>query len=92
VTDEIALNPEYFFERREGEILQTLVHEMVYLWQEHFGKPGRRGYDNPEWARKMEGIGLMPSSTGKPGGKKSGGKVGDYVIAGGCFEKITAEV
>jgi len=45
-----------------------------------------------KWARKMEGIGLMPSSTGKPGGKKSGGKVGDYVIAGGCFEKITAEV
>jgi len=92
VTDEIALNPEFFVEQRKGEIFQTLVHEMVHLWQEHLGKPGRRGYHNREWAAKMESIGLMPSSTGEQGGKKTGDKVGDYVITGGLFEKVTAEV
>lgn len=72
MTDEIAMNPSYFGVVPLLEILQTLVHEMAHLWQFHFGEPGRRGYHNKEWAEKMEAIGLMPSSTGKPGGKKTG--------------------
>jgi predicted SprT family Zn-dependent metalloprotease len=68
------------------EILQTIAHEMVHLWQFHFGTPGRRGYHNKEWAAKMESIGLMPSDTGKEGGKKLGEKMADYVIEGGQFE------
>jgi hypothetical protein len=33
----------------------------------------------------MEEIGLMPSSTGAPGGKKTGQKMSDYIIPGGVF-------
>lgn len=88
-TDEIAMNPDYFASIPLVEILQTLVHEMVHLWQEHFGKPSRSCYHNWEWARKMEALGLMPSSTGQPGGKKIGQSMNDYVIPGGRFDKAT---
>ena len=88
-TDEIAMNPDYFAVIPLVEILQTLVHEMVHLWQAHFGTPSRAGYHNREWARKMEHIGLMPSDTGCPGGKKVGQSMNDYVIAGGRFEVAT---
>lgn len=88
-TDEIALNPEYFAVVPMVEVLQTLVHEMAHLWQEHFGKPSRACYHNMEWADKMEAIGLMPSHTGQPGGKRVGQSMGDYVIAGGLFDHAT---
>src|SRR5260370_31372709 len=39
--DEIALNPATFHGRSDPEILSTLVHEMVHLWQRHCGQPGR---------------------------------------------------
>ncbi|WP_425545074.1 hypothetical protein, partial [Caenispirillum bisanense] len=55
-------------------------------WQHHHGKPGRGRYHNLEWAAKMESIGLMPSDTGAPGGKRTGDSVSDYVIKGGAFE------
>ena len=65
--------------------MSTFAHEMVHHWQEHFGTPPRNGYHDREWAAKMISIGLMPSSTGKPGGKKTGYHVSDYVIEGGPF-------
>lgn len=37
----------------------------------------------------MEAIGLMPSETGQPGGKRTGQAMGDYVIAGGLFDQAT---
>lgn len=91
-TDEIALNPSYFGVVPLLEILQTIVHEMAHAWQFHFGEPGRRGYHNKEWAGKMEAIGLMPSSTGQPGGAKTGEKMADYAIQGGRFLLATAEL
>lgn len=87
--DEIAMNPSYFGVVPLLEILQTLVHEMAHAWQAHFGDPGRRSYHNKEWAEKMEAIGLMPSDTGKPGGKKTGEKMADYAIEGGLFMQAT---
>jgi hypothetical protein len=39
VTDEIALNPVHFANRQPIEVLATLTHEMVHLWQHHNGKP-----------------------------------------------------
>src|SRR5262249_14968218 len=72
VTDEIALNPATFGSRTPPEILSTLVHEMVHLWQHHFGKPSRRTYHNKEWAAKMKAVGLVPSDSGEPGGKETG--------------------
>lgn len=87
--DEIALNPEYFVVVPMIEVLQTLVHEMTHLWQAHFGTPSRSCYHNAQWANKMEEIGLMPSETGMPGGKRVGQSMGDYPIAGGRFEQAT---
>jgi hypothetical protein len=85
ITDEIALNPAYFAVVPLVETLQTLVHEMCHLWQQHYGKPGRGRYHNEQWAGKMESIGLMPTSTGKPGGKRTGDMMADYAIEGGAF-------
>lgn len=83
--DEIAMNPAYFSVVPPEENMQTLVHEMCHLWQHHFGTPGRGKYHNKEWADKMESIGLMPSDTGKPGGKRTGDSMADYAIEGGLF-------
>lgn len=83
--DEICLNPSYFAVIPLTEIMATLVHEMVHLWQAHFGDPGRGRYHNDEWANRMESIGLMPSSTGRPGGKRTGDRIADYPIVGGRF-------
>lgn len=90
--DEIALNPGYWASCSIEETLSTLVHEMCHQWQHHFGTPGRRGYHNREWASKMEAIGLMPSSTGQPGGKRTGERMGDYIIEGGAFALACADL
>ncbi len=83
---EISLNPDVL-DLPPVESMQTLVHEQVHLWQHEFGTPSRRTYHNSEWAGKMEVVGLMPSETGKPGGKKTGQNMQDYVIEGGPFER-----
>lgn len=83
--DELSVNPEYFAKYPLMEICQTLCHEMIHIWQAHFGNPGRRGYHNVQWARKMTEIGLIPSSTGKPGGEKTGEYMMDYVLYEGHF-------
>lgn len=90
--DEIALNPLHFEERGDVEVLSTLAHEMVHLWQHHFGKPGRGRYHNREWADRMKTIGLYPSDTGKPGGKEIGDSMTHYVIEGGPFERAASEL
>lgn len=85
-TDEIAMNPRYLVTRGDAESLSTLVHEQVHLWQQHFGKPGRGRYHNMQWAHKMESLGLMPSDTAQPGGKKVGDSVSHYIVKGGPFD------
>jgi predicted SprT family Zn-dependent metalloprotease len=84
-THELAINPEYFANYPLVEICQTLCHEMVHIWQAQFGTMGRRGYHNREWANKMMAIGLMPSTTGQPGGDIVGEHVGDYILHDGRF-------
>jgi len=88
ITDEIALNPQHFRYRPIKEVLSTLVHEMVHLWQYHFGKPGRRGYHNKQWAKKMIEVGLIPSHTGDPDGNQTGENMTHYIDPKGSF--ITA--
>lgn len=85
MVDEIAMNPSVFAVRPVEAVLSTLVHEQCHQWQEHFGKPGRRGYHNAEWAEKMEEVGLIPSATGRPGGKKSGEHMSHYIDRDGRF-------
>lgn len=87
VADEIALNPSLFKERTVEQVLSTLVHEMVHLWQHHYGTPSRITYHNREWADKMEVVGLIPSDTGEPGGKRTGQRVTHYIAPDGPFER-----
>jgi hypothetical protein len=47
-------------------------------------RPGR--YHNKQWADAMSEIGLEPSSTGAPGGKRTGDCVSHYIIDGGPFD------
>jgi len=87
---EIALNPDCFPGRSDEEILSSLLHEMVHLWQTEFGKPSRPGYHNKQWANKMVELGLQPSSTGKPGGKMTGQSMSHYIIPGGAYARAYA--
>lgn len=92
VIDEIAMNPMYFNIHTTKKILSTLVHEMAHLYQKHFGHPARGYYHNQEWADIMESIGLMPSDTGGPGGKRTGNRMSHYIIKGGAFDKAQAKL
>lgn len=89
---EIALNPECFAVVPLLEIMATIAHEMVHLWQHQHAMPGRGRYHDKEWGDKMESIGLMPSATGLPGGKKTGDKMADYPIKGGRFLEVCARL
>lgn len=93
-THEIALNPIYFVIRSIHETLSVLVREMVSLDQfvNGVGKKPRRRYRNREWAEMCEAVGLMPSDTGRPGGKKTGDSVQTYIIDGGAFDLASSKL
>lgn len=96
---EICLSSDHLFydgaqvglTERWKEILSTLVHEMVHHWEVTVHARGAsKGYHNQQWGAKMEAIGLMPSDTGKPGGKRTGRNMHHYCIPGGRFEQAFA--
>lgn len=89
---EIAMNPEYFKTVGIERTLSTLVHEMCHLDCFMQGLHGRGGYHNKAWARIMESKGLIPSTTGKPGGKQTGDAVTHYIDPTGLFKKYTNEL
>lgn len=88
---EISLTPTTLY-RKPIEIFSTLVHEQVHLWQWEFGSPSRNGYHNKEWAEKMKEIGLIPSDTGKAGGKQTGQAMTHYIENGGRYEKVFSKM
>lgn len=91
VHHELSLNPMLFPLLEVENVLSTLVHEMVHAWQFSFSeKPPRKGYHNREWADRMEEIGLIPSTTGEPGGKATGQSVDHYIDPDGPFMQATA--
>lgn len=90
--DEIAMNPQHFKIRPLDDVLSTLAHEMCHLWQQYHGKPTRRGYHNAEWAEKMESIGLVPSHTGQPGGRKTGQRMDHYIVPHGPFARAAEKL
>jgi predicted SprT family Zn-dependent metalloprotease len=92
LTDEIALNPSHFRDRPQEEVLATLAHEMVHLWQHHSGKPGRGRYHNKEWAEKMKTIGLQPTSTGKDDGPETGDVMGHLIVPDGPFDRAVRKM
>lgn len=83
---ELSINPEILC-MDLIEVYSTLVHEQCHIWQHTFGNPSRPGYHNKEWANKMIAVGLMPSTTGRPDGKKVGQHMSDYPIEDGVFLK-----
>lgn len=90
---ELAMNPDYFGGRSLADMLSTLVHEMVHVWQHYTPvKKCRGGYHDRVWGAKMEDVGLMPSNTGRPGGKKTGQQMTHYIIRGGRFQKAVYDL
>jgi len=89
---ELALNPDCFTGSTDEDILSTLAHEMVHVWQQTHGKPGRSGWHNREWAAKMKHIGLHPTDTGEPGGKETGQRMTHYIVADGVYSKAYAKL
>jgi predicted SprT family Zn-dependent metalloprotease len=87
VTDTIAMHPMHCATQSAAEILSTLAHAMVHLWQHHCGTPSRRASHNREWAEKMAAIGLEPSDTGCPGGKRTGQRMRQSIRDGGPFHR-----
>jgi len=83
---EISLTPTTFY-REPKLVFSTLVHEQAHVWQYEFGKPSRNGYHNKQWVAKMIEVGLIPSDTGKPGGKQTGQSVTHYIQKDGRYEK-----
>lgn len=92
ITDEIALNPEHFADRKPEEVLSTLAHEMVHLWQHHFGHSPRSGYHSRQWAEKMHQIGLVPTDTGAPGGHETGQRVTHLIDPAGAYARAAAQL
>lgn len=87
---EIELNPVHFKNTKDERILSVLVHEMCHHWDHSFNTP-TAGWHGKTWADKMEKIGLMPSSTGRKNGKKTGASMNHYIIPGGGFEVWTKD-
>jgi hypothetical protein len=92
VADVIALDPAQFHDRPLPDILATLAHDMVHLWQDHFGQPGRGRYHNREWAVAMKAIGLQPTATGQPGGKETGRRMEQLIVAGGPLDRAAHKI
>jgi predicted SprT family Zn-dependent metalloprotease len=86
VTHEIALNPDVLL-RPLVQTMATLVHEMCHQWQQDHGRPSRAGYHDKEWGRKMEVVGLTPTNTGEPGGKRTGQQMTHHIEPDGPFQK-----
>lgn len=85
LVDELGMHPGFFTLQPVESVLATLVHEMVHHWQNHAGAPSPANPHNREWADKMVSVGLQPSHTGLPGGKKTGRSMSDYILPDGPF-------
>ena len=80
---EIALNPETF--ESPKQVTSTLLHELVHLWQQENGKPGKGAYHNKEWAKRMHSVGLKPYNV-YDATKEVGLSVSHTIEEGGAFD------
>jgi hypothetical protein len=90
LVDEIALNPETFHVLSATDVFSTLVHEQVHALQAQCSRPSSGGYHNKQWAHWMEQIGLIPSHTGAPGGRRTGVRMSHYIDPAGAFARECA--
>lgn len=85
--DTLVLNSEAFKTRSEEEICSTLVHEMCHAWEFRVdGTEAKNGHHDRIWGAQMVRCGLMPSSTGQPGGKQTGRQMAHYILDNGAFQ------
>lgn len=85
---EIALNPASFACRSVELSLSTMAHEMCHLQQHVDKSAGRSTYHNTEFSNRMEKIGLITSTTGRPGGKRVAQQMSHYIDPNGEFIRV----
>lgn len=81
---ELAINPDYL-DRPVIDVLSTLAHEMVHVWQQVLGTPPRKSYHDHQWANEMLRIGLKPVNIKNPA-RMTGQNCNHEIIPGGLFE------
>ena len=82
----ISLNPDYI-NREHIDTISTLVHDMCHAWRSYKSeKEPTPGYHDKVWSKKMEAIGLTPSSDGTKTGKKTGVRMHHIIKHDGLFE------
>lgn len=98
IAHEISMNPRYLTARGDALSYSTLAHEMAHMDRHLNGRPNRKGgkgvggYHDVVWAETMIRIGLMPSNTGAPDGKRTGYGMSHYIMEGGSFEGACSEL
>ena len=78
---EIAINANVMNSGNLIDLMGTLVHEMVHVWQHYQGTPSRNGYHNKEWSDKCLSIGIKPFNVKEP--EKTTGQNCDHEIMKG---------
>ena len=68
--DELIVYADLALERGMPEVLLTLLHEAVHVWQEHQGQPSG-AHHNQQWHREAARVGLVTSG---PTGATSAGE------------------
>ena len=90
---EIAISASHILDTDIKNVLSTLAHEMCHMarW-DLFAKKTYGSYHCKKWVAIMEGVGLIPSDTGKPQGKKTGHRVSHYIQPDGPFDRASDEL
>jgi hypothetical protein len=92
VFDEIGLNIEIFHTLTLIELFAVIAHELTHSLQFHFGHYSPGGYHNVEFAEWAERIGLHTSHTGAPGGRRTGVRMGHFIVPDGAFARASAKL
>jgi predicted SprT family Zn-dependent metalloprotease len=83
---EVALNANVMGSGDIPNLVQIVIHELCHHYQQHHGKPGRKGYHNKEWVKLAEEIGLEVTAHDNKSGGKTGCAVSTELKPGGRAE------
>lgn len=93
---EICLNPEPLSKASDYFTLRVIAQQMAWQAREEFGPPrnrkGSSSYCDEVTADFMDAIGLKPTATGQPGGKRTGAKMFHIVVENGPFDLAAREL
>jgi hypothetical protein len=87
---EIVLHPSYLTTRPILVSLAELVHQMVHHAQASFGKLGRDGYHNQQFAAWMDEIGLVSTTHGNLADLQTGQTIQHLIVEDGPFHRAAA--